>query len=376
MRPLPLVVALPAATFVCFACLSLLWADQTGPAVELLAYFTVPFGLLMGLVARSPFPDWAPRALARLGVVLAALFAAVGLWQAATRELFFFAANLQVSNANSDYFRVTSLFGDPSLYGRHLVLGLGILLVALAMRRINTLLGVALIVLLWAGLYFSYSQSSMIALLAVTLAIAAVTGGRRVRRLVLGGILLLLMACAGFVASIEIRGESLRRETSDRTQRIEDTLRVVREHPVLGVGIGGQPRASRRLSGRDRPTPVFVSHTTPLTVAAELGAVGLALYVWLIVGGALVIRGVHRLEPALGLTLGVAFLALFVHALSYSGFLEDPVTWVVLAVGAGYLSWPRRDDGTGRRPPAGEDAARERRAAGDPGRGEAAPAGT
>ena len=375
VRPLPMVVALPAAAFVSFACLSLLWADQLGPAIEALAYFTVPFGLLMGLVARSPFPEWAPRALARIGVVLAVLFAAVGLWQAATRELFFFAANLQVSNANSDYFRVTSLFGDPSLYGRHLVLGLGILLVALALRRVHTLLGIALVVVLWAGLYFSYSQSSMVALVAITVGIAAVTGGRRVRRLVIAGILLSVVACAGFVASIELRGESLRRETSDRTKRIEDTARVAREYPVVGVGIGGQPRASKRLSGRDRPTPVFVSHTTPLTVAAELGAVGLALYAWLIVGGALMIRAVYRLEAAVGLTLGAALLALFVHALSYSGFLEDPLTWLVLAVGAGYLSWPRRDDGTGRGRAGAEEGPRDRPAAGDAGRGEAAPAG-
>jgi hypothetical protein len=269
--------------------------------------------------------------------------------------------------------RVTSLFGDPSLYGRHLVLGLGVLLVALALRRMNTFVGIALIVFLWAGLFFSYSQSSMTALVAITLAIAAATGGRSVRRVVLAGTLLAVLAGAGFLASIEIRGESLRRETSDRTQRVEDTTRVIREYPVTGVGIGGQPRASRRLSGRDRPTPVFVSHTTPLTVAAELGAVGLLLYAWLIAGGALMIAAVRRLEPALGLTLGAAFLALFVHALSYSGFLEDPLTWLVLAVGAGYLSWPRRDDGTRRERPAADESLP---AAEDPGRGEAAPAGT
>jgi hypothetical protein len=34
-----------------------------------------------------------------------------------------------------------------------------------------------------------------------------------------------------------------------------------------------------------------------------------------------------------------------VHALFYSGFLEDPLTWVVLGIGAGYLTWPRRDEG-------------------------------
>ena len=73
-----------------------------------------------GRRARWPGSAWA------CGVV----FAAVGLYQAATRELFFFAPNLAVSNNNSDYFRVTSLFGDPSLYGRHVVLAIGVLLVA------------------------------------------------------------------------------------------------------------------------------------------------------------------------------------------------------------------------------------------------------
>ena len=345
VRPLPRVVALPAASFVAFASVSLVWADQIQAGVELLAYFTMPFALLLGVLARSPFPDWAPKALARLGVGLAVVCALVGLYQAATRELFFFAPNLEVSNANTDYFRVTSLFGDPSLYGRHVVLGIGVVLVLLALARVHLWLGVGLLVALWAGLFFSYSQSSMVALVAVTLAVAAATGDRKVRRVVVGGLAVAVLVVVGYLASIEIRGESLRQRTADRSQRVEDTARVVREDPVLGVGIGGQPQASRRLSGRDRTTPNFVSHTTPLTVAAELGLAGLALYVWLLVGGARLLVEVRRLEPALGLALGAAFLALFVHALFYSGFLEDPLTWVVLGVGAGYLTWPRRDDG-------------------------------
>jgi hypothetical protein len=62
---------------------------------------------------------------------------------------------------------------------------------------------------------------------------------------------------------------------------------------------------------------------------------------------------VARLDRGLGIALGASFLALFVHALFYSGFLEDPLTWVVLAVAAGQLTWPRRDDGV-RRPAAAE----------------------
>ena len=357
VRALPRVVALPAAAFIGFAALSLLWADEPQSGAELLAYFTMPFALLLGVVARAPFPDWSPRALARIALALAAGFAAVGLYQAATRELFFFAPNLEVSNANTDYFRVTSLFGDPSLYGRHVVLGIGVLLVALALRRVHQALGLGLLVLMWAGLFFSYSQSSMVALVAITLALGAATGGPRVRRAAVVGLAAAILVGVGYLASIEIRGDSLRQKTADRSQRVEDTARVVGEYPFLGVGIGGQPQASRRLSGRDRTTPNFVSHTTPLTVAAELGLVGLGLYAWLLLGGARMLVAVFRLEPALGLALGAAFLGLFVHALFYSGFLEDPLTWVVLGVGAGYLTWPRRDDGVHKRDEPSPDAA-------------------
>jgi O-antigen ligase len=153
--------------------------------------------------------------------------------------------------------------------------------------------------------------------------------------------LLAALAAAGYVAVKVIDGDSLNQITSDRTDRVEDAVRVIEDAPIVGVGIGGQPRASRRLAGSDRPTPNFVSHTTPLTVAAELGAIGLALYAWLLVGGAQLIAAVRRHDEALGLALLASFLGLFVHALFYSGFLEDPITWLVLAIGAGYLTWIR-----------------------------------
>jgi len=339
VRALPKVIAYPAAAFFAFAFLSLLWADQLVSGTNLLAFFTLPFVALVATVARADYPDWLLRALAAAALGLAAVFAAVGLWQAATHELFFYAPNLAISNANQDYFRVTSLVGDPSLYGRHVVLGIGVALALLAARRWRTWPLVGLIGLMWAGLLFSYSQSSMAALLVVTLALAFATGDRRVRRAV--GLLALLAAlgAGAYVAARAIDGESLNKITSDRTERVEDTARVVREHPVAGAGIGGQPSASRRLAESNRPTPEFVSHTTPLTVAAELGVLGLGLYVWLLVGGVLLIGRVHRRDDALGLALGASFLALFVHALFYSGFLEDPLTWLVLAVGAGWLAW-------------------------------------
>jgi hypothetical protein len=358
VRTLPRTITLPAAAFFAFACLSSLWAEDLEGAANLLVFFTLPFALLLAVVARSPFPPGLVRKLGIAAVALAAVFAAIGLSQAATHKLFFFAPNLQVSNANTDYFRVTSLFGDPSLYGRHLVLGIAVLLAVLAAGRVKPWLGIGLLAFLWAGLLFSYSQSSMVALVVITLAVAAASGDRRTRRAVAALGVVALLAGGGFLAAKLVTGSTLNQLTSDREQRVTDTLRVVKEHPLVGVGIAGQPRASRLAANSDRPTPNFVSHTTPLTVAAELGLIGLALYAWLLVGGARGIVDVRRRDEGLGLALGAAFVALFVHSLFYSGFLEDPLTWVVLGVTAGWLA-----DAEARATPAERARERSRRAA-------------
>ena len=102
---------------------------------NLLLFFTLPFVALLATVARAELPALGAARAGRRGARAGHAVRAVGLWQAATHELFFYAPNLAASNANTDYFRVTSLFGDPSLYGRHVVLGIGVALTLLATRR-------------------------------------------------------------------------------------------------------------------------------------------------------------------------------------------------------------------------------------------------
>ena len=124
---------------------------------------------------------------------------------------------------------------------------------------------------------------------------------------------------------------------SDRSRRTGLTLKVFRSHPLVGVGLGGQPLASRARSSQGGSPTRFVSHTTPLTIAAELGVLGFVAYLALLGGAGTLIARVRRLDPALGLGLAAVLLALFVHSLFYSGFFEDPVTWLVLAVAASFV---------------------------------------
>lgn len=338
----PSVIAVPIAAFLAFASLSLLWTRDLEAGANLLAFFLLPFGALVAVVARAELAPWLPMALAVIAVGLASIFALVGLWQEATKELFFYGPQLEVANAYSPFFRVTSLFTDPSLYGRHVVLGFAVLLVLLWVGRINVGLAAALMALLFAGLYYSYSQSSWASLFVVAAAVTLVAGDRTARRVVAVATAVGVLVAAGFVG-VQARDKSIRELTSGRWQRAELTIDVVREQPLVGVGLGAQPKVSRELgAGNDAREARFVSHTTPLTVAAELGLVGFALYVLLLAGAVRMLVILRAKFPALALALGAVLLALFTHSLAYSGFFEDPITWITLGIGAAYLAVPVR----------------------------------
>jgi hypothetical protein len=334
---LPTEIVYPLAGLASFAALSVLWSVADAAAQNLLQYFLLPFVILVAVVARSPFPAWMPRALGIAAVSLAALFAGVGLIEEATHRLIFYTPSVEIGNAYSSFFRVTSLFRDPSLYGRHVVLGIAIVLAAAWYRKVGLAIAAVLVAFLFAGLFFSYSQSSMVALFGVAVFVSVIAGDRAVRLVAAVTAVLVIVGGGAFVAD-KVAGASTQRVTSDRSRRIELTARVFAKHPFVGVGLGSQPRASQEISANGGPPGLFVSHTTPLTVAAELGIIGLALYAALLVGTSKALLRVFRLEPAFGLALAAVFTGLFIHSLFYSGFFEDPVTWLVLGTTSAFLA--------------------------------------
>jgi O-antigen ligase/polysaccharide polymerase Wzy-like membrane protein len=341
---IPRFLTLPVTAFVALTAVSLTWSHDVRVGSIALAFFYLPFALGFAIVARSPLAPWLPRALAATLVSLSTVFAVIGLWQARSHRLFF-APDLEVANAYTTFFRVTSVFKDPSLYGRYLVAAIAVLLVGLWMGRARAIVVLPLTAILFAGLQFSYSQSSFVALFAVVLGIALVLGGPRLRTTLAAGVAIAVVA-AGTVTAASVADEGWRHATSGRSRLVSVTLDVVRAYPIAGVGVGGQPRASVEQGGTG-PVKRNASHTTPLTVAAELGAIGLALYAWLLVAGALALLRVTFQARALGLSLAAVGLILVVHSLFYAGFFEDPLTWGVLAVSAAALSVPvaaRRED--------------------------------
>ena len=165
----------PLAAFIGWTGLSLAWSkDVNEGAIQLLAFY-IPFALLALTFARLPWSRLGVRALYAELTVMALAFAVVGFYQYETRDIF---QNPKViyANAYAPFFRVNSVFWDPSVYGRFLVLAMvpSIVLIVRGRSLRWSLVAAAALVVTWLGLLISYSQSSFAALLVVVIGAAFV----------------------------------------------------------------------------------------------------------------------------------------------------------------------------------------------------------
>jgi O-antigen ligase len=85
---------------------------------------------------------------------------------------------------------------------------------------------------------------------------------------------------------------------------------------------------------------VAASHTIPITVSAEQGLIGLALYAALLIAALWRLASGARGDPYRAVVLA-GFVAVIVHTWMYAAFLEDPLVWALLAVGVALARAPR-----------------------------------
>lgn len=335
----------PLALYLGWIGLSVEWTvDLHAAVIDLLAFY-IPFTIIAVSIARLP---WRPSRLRILYGELAAMalvFVAVGFYQYETRNILQ-NSKLKIANTYSALFRVNSVFFDPSIYGRFLVIALiptAVLIVRARFGRFGfaALAGAAVV---WLGLLISFSQSSFAALLVAVFLLSAVVW--RWRSLFA---LAAVVVVAGGIAVAQPRlvhalrhhtTSGLNGATSGRASLIANGIRIAKAHPALGVGLGGFEHA---YSKRTHRTPrQSASHNTPVTVAAEEGGIGLVFYFALL--GALLLAACRRINhPVFGilaLSAGLGLVAIFVHSLAYNDFFEDPMTWGLIGLIA--LAAPRR----------------------------------
>ncbi len=320
-------------------------SDHT-KAAENIAFFYVPFGLLFLLLRDVAWTRELLLACLAVAVGLAIVFAGVGFVEYARKELFL---NPKVVAANQydNYFRVNSVFFDPSIYGRFLALVMIAVttIVLWSRRRRDVLIGAGVLGWLLAGLVTSFSQSSIAALLLGLAVLAAYRWdvGSTVYvalALVLVAGVILLTAPASLHFGLKGSSGSTSNATNGRTNLVSGGLDLFAERPLYGYGSGSFETEYELHRKTTAENATSASHTIPVTVAAEQGILGLALYVSLLIAAFAVLFGraeagsIARDPPRIA--LAACFAALVLHTWTYADFLEDPATWTLLGIGVAF----------------------------------------
>jgi hypothetical protein len=316
------------------------YADDLSPALQNVAFFLAPFAALYLLLTEVRWDRGALRTIVAVLAIEGVVFLVVGLVEYGAGELLW---NDKVISGNEahPYFRVNSLFWDPNILGRYLAVTMTVLaaIVAFGRRPKEVWAAAAVFAAFLVLLLISFSQTSSLALFAALLVLVACRWG------VLRGIAAAVATTIVLAAAVVlIAGGGLSSETtSGRAGLIDGGLEIARDHPVSGVGSGG---FAAEFTARYYEGEGFAaeSHTEPVTVAAEQGAIGLLAYVALLAVTVGALLGATGLElrrrargPALAATLLAVYALMLVHSLGYAAFLTDPITWTVLAIAVAAL---------------------------------------
>ncbi len=366
--------------------LQTLYSPDFSKSLQNVCFFFVPFSLVYALLRDV---SWDRKLLVYVLWVLAleaVAFVIVGSVEYFSRELFW---NDQVIRSNEfhTYFRVNSIFWDPNIYGRYLALVIVIAMSALlwAKERKALALLTGLVAVLWLGLVLTFSQSSFAALLAGLAVLAALRWSWRWTLAAVGAGAILGVVIVLFAGGVsKLSPDRFNNDTGGRANLVSGGADLFAQRPLWGYGSGSFPRAYREHIATKK-APVSVSHTEPITVAAEQGIIGLAAYAALLVvalwtmapglfaggeGGVPLAqrRPVFRPDAPHGqpatpqaknpaskrdtplpsprlvarAAILATFVALLIHTMAYAGFYEDPITWVLLAVGASLAAVPVR----------------------------------
>lgn len=340
-----------AASLPSLATLSLLWSIDRNASAEALGFFLVPFMLAFTVVRSwaSHGTDIRPAGWALLASGL--LAATVGIYQAATHTVWWNPKVIEANRFRPD-FRTNSVFWDPNIYGRAMVVALLVVVAFLLASRLTrlraALAGGALLVLVLA-LWNTYSQSSWVALAAALTLVAVLTLPPQARRIAAATLALIALVAVPLGVQ-RLAGD----DAEGRADVVRAGIELAQARPIVGWGIGSFEAAVReRARGAGDLDPrLTASHTTPVTVIAELGMFGALAYLTLLTSAALCILARWRRSsdaasraratrtdpqatgwPSAALVWATGVLAALVaHSMLYAGFFEDATLWVALAI--------------------------------------------
>jgi hypothetical protein len=336
--------------FVGWAALTLVWAPSTGSGLTaLLQYVLILLLLPIGYKAVRRRRD---LAVVLVAIVLGAIVAAgVSIVQPPDPSVV-------------ESTRATGTIGDPNELAAAVLAGLAIAIGFLLARGFPTLLrlaGLVAVPLCALGMFLSVSRGGLVAL-SVMFAVGTITAGRW--RLAMTAILIAFVA-GGVLYFTELAPLPAREHVvtnnggTGRSELWTVGLRIVRAHPVGGVGVGNFTQASPRYvlePGLLEHTHLIfaaqpkVAHNAYLQVLAEMGAPGLLLFLAII---AACLRcalraariAAERRDVTLEAFARAVFLALvgMLTAEFFISQMHSKLLWGLLALGPAMLAIARFD---------------------------------
>jgi putative inorganic carbon (hco3(-)) transporter len=324
-----------AATLVLYG-VQTAYSRDVANAIENAGFFLVPFAVLFVLLCEV---RWTRQLLGWVLITVTAVATVISLiaiYQYFARDLFL---NPGLFDANQlhVYFRVNSVFYDPNILGRYLSLAITALGAYVAWEPDRRRLGlvVAALGLCLTALAFSFSITSFAATLAGLGMVALLRWGLR-GAVAAAGVLaggLVALALVGGTPNSDIQTD--RGIDEGRSDLIEGGIDLFADRPLGGYGSGAFGRAFYDEIEKARTT---VSHSEPITVAAEQGVIGLAVYGALLVTALFTVLGAGARSWVAGTAVAACFVAMTIDSFGYTGYVIDPVTWALLALGVSL--WP------------------------------------
>ncbi len=332
------------AGYVVLYALQAAYSPKFTTALQQVVFFYVPFALAYCLLRRLDWTQRLTRSCLALLAGLAVLFAVVGFVEYETKTIFL-NPKLIAANQLHAYFTVNSVFFDPNIFGRFLALVMILLasVVLYARRQRTVLITGAVLAILWVALLLTLSRSAIGALLVGLGTLAAVRWrvGRAV--FIAAGVVALVAAVIAITPTTFGLNQGLNGASSGRPGLVTGGLDLFKQRPLWGYGSGSfETEFAARHHAIGETTSA--SHTIPVTIAAEQGLIGELVYLGLVLAALVVLFRRCRSDPT-RVAIAAAFLALLFHTLLYADFLEDPITWTLLAIGSALAARPPSDSG-------------------------------
>lgn len=244
--------------------------------------------------------------------------------------------------------RVRGSFKDPNMFGMLMMMSLAAGLPLLMGEKGRLRLALAgLMVVDFAALGLSFSRGAWVAALVAVVAVVLAYPGDRTKRLVpLVAALVLVVALVFYAVPPEFLAKRIMGVTQDksalaRVYMLRAGADIVRRNP-LGVGIGGFPAVYPAYRYGTVRASLVQSHTSYLTVAVEMGVLGLLLYLWLILRffktmWPTIRRGHNDIALRVQLAASAAVLGILVQAWTYSVELSKQLWFAMGLAVAAYI---------------------------------------